>query len=46
MKNQTSAKTPEQYIYSFYMENKHKANEKNNCITRRSSGLVSKAGWK
>lgn len=28
MKNQTNAKTPEQYIYSFYMENKHKANEK------------------
>lgn len=28
MKNQTSAKTPEQYIYSFYVENKHKANEK------------------
>lgn len=28
MKNQTNAKTPEQYIYSFYVENKHKANEK------------------
>lgn len=28
MKNQTNAKTSEQYIYSFYMENKHKANEK------------------
>jgi hypothetical protein len=28
MKNQANAKTPEQYIYSFYVENKHKANEK------------------
>lgn len=28
MKNQTTTKTPEQYIYSFYVENKHKANEK------------------
>lgn len=28
MKKQTTTKTPEQYIYSFYVENKHKANEK------------------
>lgn len=28
MKSQTNAKTSEQYIYSFYVENKHKTNEK------------------